>query len=115
MAQVDNGAAGGHHGSNGLFQTGFGVDGAKKPGTSSTALTASSIVRRRLFIPHIPDVGGLYFQELFLQLPEPGLQLLYLALLLRNHLIQLLNGVFMVHQLDLYIGYPFVHRHSLQG
>jgi len=42
-----------------------------------------------------------------------GLQLLYRKLLPGYNLIQLLNRVFMVHQLDLNVGYPLFHDYSL--
>jgi hypothetical protein len=48
-------------------------------------------------------------------LPEIGLQLFYRELLSGDDFIQLLNGVFMVHQLDLNVGYPFFHGCSLPG
>jgi hypothetical protein len=48
-------------------------------------------------------------------LPEIGLQLIYRELLPGDDLIQLLNGVFMVHQLDFNVCYPLFHGYSLPG
>jgi hypothetical protein len=74
-----------------------------------------SVVGWRLLFLRVNNVRGVDVAQMLHDLPEIGLQFLYGELLPGDDLIKLLDGVFMVHQLDLDIGYPLFHLCSLPG
>jgi hypothetical protein len=74
-----------------------------------------SVVGRRLLFLRVHHVRGVDVAQVLHDLPEIDLQLLYGDLLPGDDLIQLLDGVFMVHQLYLDVGYPLFHIRSLPG
>lgn len=69
-----------------------------------------SIVRWRLFLFGSSDIrGGQTLQMLRYEYDIP-LHFIDIQLLTGYHVIKLLDGIFVVHQLDLDIGNPLVHE-----